>query len=65
MAAERTGRKAALIELDPKYVDVIVQRWQRAGKGPVVHAQTRYGSYPADRQALQQSLKGCAEQRDW
>ena len=30
IAAERTGRRARLIELDPKYVDVIVQRWQMA-----------------------------------
>ena len=28
IAAERSGRKARLIELDPKYVDVIVRRWQ-------------------------------------
>lgn len=28
IAAERTGRHARLIELDPKYVDVIVRRWQ-------------------------------------
>jgi DNA modification methylase len=28
IAAERTGRRARLVELDPKYVDVIVQRWQ-------------------------------------
>jgi DNA modification methylase len=27
IAAERTGRSARLMELDPKYVDVIVQRW--------------------------------------
>lgn len=29
IAAEHAGRRARLIELDPKYVDVIVQRWQR------------------------------------
>ncbi len=29
IAAETSGRKAALLELDPKYVDVIVERWQR------------------------------------
>jgi DNA modification methylase len=29
VAAERTGRRARAIELDPKYVDVAVQRWQR------------------------------------
>lgn len=28
IAAERTGRRARLIELDPIYCDVIVQRWQ-------------------------------------
>lgn len=28
IAAERTGRRARLVELDPKYVDVVVQRWQ-------------------------------------
>ena len=33
IAAERTGRRARLIELDPRYVDVIVQRWQSATGG--------------------------------
>lgn len=28
IAAEKTGRIGWLIELDPKYVDVIVRRWQ-------------------------------------
>lgn len=28
IAAEKSGREARLIELDPKYVDVIVRRWQ-------------------------------------
>jgi DNA modification methylase len=28
IAAEKTGRVARMIELDPKYVDVIVRRWQ-------------------------------------
>jgi DNA modification methylase len=28
MAAEATGRRAALIELDPRYCDVILRRWQ-------------------------------------
>ena len=28
IAAEKSGRTARLIELDPKYVDVIVRRWQ-------------------------------------
>ena len=28
IACEKTGRRARVIELDPKYVDVIVRRWQ-------------------------------------
>ena len=28
IAAERTGRAARVVELDPRYVDVIVERWQ-------------------------------------
>lgn len=30
LAAERTGRKAAAIELEPHYVDTAVRRWQQA-----------------------------------
>ncbi|RXF66962.1 site-specific DNA-methyltransferase [Hansschlegelia zhihuaiae] len=33
MAAEATGRTAALVELDPAYCDVIVRRWQDATGG--------------------------------
>lgn len=29
IAAEQTGRKARLVELDPKYVDVIIARWEK------------------------------------
>ena len=36
-----TGRRRArLIELDPKYVDVIVQRWQKTTGGSATHAAT-------------------------
>ena len=28
VAAETTGRRAALLELDPRYCDVIVRRWE-------------------------------------
>lgn len=36
MAAEATGRRAAVIELDPGYCDVIVQRWQEATGNAVI-----------------------------
>ena len=28
IACEKSGRQARVVELDPKYCDVIVQRWQ-------------------------------------
>ncbi|MFO0450797.1 MAG: site-specific DNA-methyltransferase [Pseudomonadota bacterium] len=40
IAAERTGRAARLMELDPKSVDVIVQRWQEATGASALHAVT-------------------------
>jgi DNA modification methylase len=37
IAAETTGRRAALLELDPRYVDVIIRRWQQfTGKEAVL-----------------------------
>jgi DNA modification methylase len=39
IAAERSGRRARLVELDPKYVDVIVQRWQNATGGSATRPQ--------------------------
>ena len=36
IAAERTGRAARLMELDPKYADVIVERWQNLTGGVAV-----------------------------
>jgi DNA modification methylase len=40
IAAEKTGRRARLIELDPLYCDVIVRRWQKLAKRAVLHAAT-------------------------
>ena len=40
IAAERTGRRARLLELDPRYVDVIVHRWQETTGGSASHAAT-------------------------
>ena len=36
IAAERTGRRAVLLELDPAYADVIVQRWQAETGEPAI-----------------------------
>jgi DNA modification methylase len=40
IAAERTGRRARLIELEPAYVDVTIRRWQRLTGKTAVHAAT-------------------------
>lgn len=37
IAAEMTGRRALAIEIDPRYVDVAVRRWERfTGKGAIL-----------------------------
>jgi DNA modification methylase len=41
IAAERTGRRARAIELDPKYVDAAVRRWQAKTGRAAIHAETR------------------------
>jgi DNA modification methylase len=40
MAAEKAGKMGRLIELDPKYVDVIVRRWQEFTGKQATHAAT-------------------------
>jgi hypothetical protein len=40
IAAEKTGRRAYGIELDPHYVDVAVQRWQAYTGEAAVHGET-------------------------
>jgi hypothetical protein len=40
IACARTGRRARVIELDPRYVDVAIERWQRWSGSPAVHAHT-------------------------
>ena len=53
IAAERAGRSARLLELDPKYVDVIVERWQNLTGGvAVLDGEDRtYGDLKSDRLA--------------
>jgi DNA modification methylase len=38
IAAEKTGRHARLLELDPLYVDVIVRRWEALTGKDAVHS---------------------------
>jgi DNA modification methylase len=40
IAAEKTGRRARLLELNPVYVDASIQRWQRLTGQTAYHAET-------------------------
>jgi len=40
LAAERTGRVARVIELDPLYVDVAIRRWEQITGIPAQHAES-------------------------
>jgi DNA modification methylase len=39
IAAERTGRRARVIELDPIFVDISIERWQRLTGGRARHGE--------------------------
>jgi DNA modification methylase len=51
IAAERTGRRAVLLEIDPAYADVSVRRWQEAtGEAAILDAEDRtFGDIAAAR----------------
>ncbi len=51
IACEKTGRIARLMELDPRYVDVIVRRWQEFAGGIAILADTgqTFGQVAAQR----------------
>jgi DNA modification methylase len=51
ISCEKTGRRSAMVELEPKYVDVIVQRWQN------------YTSQEAHLESTGQNFEATAHQR--
>jgi DNA modification methylase len=40
IGAERTGRRCFGLEIDPRYVDTVIRRWQRYTGGEALHAQS-------------------------
>lgn len=49
IAAEKLGRRARLVEIDPAYADIIVRRWQEfAGKKAVLEGDGRSFEEVAD-----------------
>jgi DNA modification methylase len=53
LAAERTGRVARVIELDPLYVDVAIRRWERVTDARARHVKTglSFADVEAERRA--------------
>jgi DNA modification methylase len=62
MAAEATGRRAAMIELDPRYCDVIVRRWQEGtgGEATLEAVGRSFAQVAAERLGGGQSRPGAA-----
>jgi len=69
IAAEKTGRKARLIELEPRYVDATVRRWEaltgrRAERESIDSEPTPGGSSRGDRPAQSMLEAGSVSQDD-
>jgi hypothetical protein len=40
VAAERVGRRAYAMELEPRYVDIAIRRWQAFTRRDAIHIET-------------------------
>jgi DNA modification methylase len=40
LAAERVGRRAYAMEIEPRFVDVAIKRWQAFSRKDAIHAET-------------------------
>jgi DNA modification methylase len=40
LAAERVGRRAYTLEIEPRFVDVAIRRWQAFSRRDAIHAET-------------------------
>jgi DNA modification methylase len=56
VAAEKSRRRACVIEIDLIYVDVAIHRWQQLGGGSAIHGASGRGFSDIERdQSLRQS----------
>lgn len=61
IAAEKTGRRAYAMELDPRYVETTIRRWQDYAGGEAVHADTGHTFNALDQAAMRAREIGEAE----
>lgn len=61
IAAEKTGRRAYAMELDPRYVETTIRRWQDYAGGEAVHADTGLTFNALDQAAMRARETGEAE----
>jgi hypothetical protein len=52
MAAERIGRRAYAMEIEPRYVDVALRRWQAFTRKDAVHAETGRTDQPTAERSI-------------
>jgi DNA modification methylase len=57
IAAEKTGRRAAGMELDPTYVDTALRRWEAFTGGKAIHAESGR-SFTAEADARREAIHG-------
>jgi DNA modification methylase len=60
IAAERTGRRAAAIEIDERYVDTAIRRFENSTGKPAMHAETGLSFAETTRQREQEFLASAA-----
>lgn len=60
LAADRTRRRAALIEIDPRYVDVAIRRWEKKTRGNAVLASSgrTFAEVEKERAAVGETTSG-------
>jgi DNA modification methylase len=60
LAAERSGRIARVIELDPLYVDIAIRRWERVTGVQARHTDTGLSFAETEAQQISKAAIGCA-----
>ena len=64
IAAEKTGRRAYVLELDPLYCDTVIRRWQALTGKRARHADTRLGFEEMEERRSAEAGRTAAEPHD-